>query len=307
MKTEIEITYYPSVSVAMATYNGEQYLEEQLDSILNQTIKPAEIIVCDDGSTDSTRVILEKYQKKGHIVFFVNDKRLGFVGNFKRAVSLTNPHNYVALSDQDDVWLPAKIEAAINLMIKIEINEKPAMVYSDLMLVDQDKNLLNASFRNELCEDAYRHCLETLLFGGFVNGCTMLMNPLMRNYFASIPDRVGINHDTWITFIAYTFGQAGIVDKAHILYRKHINNASEVHHFKRKNLFQKLKAEVLNAFSKNDLFKNEIITAEEFYSTFHQKLSIEEKVLIKQFLKIKGKTYFEKKINLRRFFKNNWI
>src|SRR6476469_5550437 len=110
-KTELEMSNFPSISVAIATYNGELYLEEQLDSILSQTLKPAEIIVCDDLSTDGTQTILEKYQQKGHLRFFVNDKRLGFVGNFKRAVSLTQPNHYVALSDQDDVWLPQKIEA----------------------------------------------------------------------------------------------------------------------------------------------------------------------------------------------------
>jgi glycosyltransferase involved in cell wall biosynthesis len=298
---------YPTVSVAMATYNGERYLEEQLDSILSQTLKPVEIIVCDDQSTDGTRAILEKYQQDGHIRFFINDNRLGFVGNFKKAVSLTKPNNYIALSDQDDIWLPNKIDAAANLILNIEVKGQSAMVYSDLVLVDQDKNILNSSFRNELGQDVYRHCLATLLFGGFVNGCTMLMNPLMRTYFATIPDRPEINHDTWIALIAYTFGHAGIVEKPDIFYRKHLNNASEVHNFKRKNRLQRLKGEVLNAFSKNDLFKNEISTAEAFYHTFHENFSIEDKVLIQNFIQLQGKTYLRKKIALRTFFKNNWI
>lgn len=306
-KTESEMTVYPPVSVAIATYNGERYLEEQLDSILTQILKPVEIIVCDDQSTDGTRAILEKYQQKGHLSFFVNDNRLGFVGNFKRAVSLTKPNHYVALSDQDDIWLPGKIEAALNLILNIEVKGQPAMVYSDLMLVDQDKNLLNPSFRNELGQDAYRHCLATLLFGGFVNGCTMLMNPMMRTYFSTIPEKEGFNHDTWIALIAYTFGHTGIEETIHILYRKHINNASEVHDYKRKNRYQRLKVEVLNAFSKNYLFKNEIRTAEEFFNTFHQNLSVEDKVLIQHFIKLQGKTYLGKKIALRNFFKNNWI
>jgi glycosyltransferase involved in cell wall biosynthesis len=306
-KTESGLSNYPSVSVAMATYNGEKYLEEQLDSILSQTIKPQEIIICDDQSTDGTQAILEKYQQKGYINFFVNDKRLGFVGNFKKAVSLTNPHHYVTLSDQDDVWLPKKIEAAFHLISDIEVKEKPAMVYSDLVLVDENKNLLNSSFRNELGQDVYKNCLNTLLFGGFVNGCTMLMNPLMRNHFASIPDKTGINHDTWIALIAYTFGKAGIVETPHILYRKHFNNATELHQLKQKSRFQRLKNEVINALSKNDLFENEINTAEDFYRTFNELLSSEDKALIQKFMELRGKTYLEKKLALRRFFKQHWI
>lgn len=298
---------YPQVSIAMATYNGEKYLTEQLDSIISQTLKPQEIIICDDQSTDGTIAILEKYQQKGYINFFVNDSRLGFVGNFKKAVSLTKPNNYVALSDQDDVWLPEKIQDAFNLILKIEVEEKPAMVYSDLVLVDQDKNLLNPSFRNELGQDVYIHCLSTLLFGGFVNGCTMLMNPLMRDYFSTIPNKSGINHDTWIALIAYTFGNSGIVEKPHILYRKHFNNATELHHLKQRSRFQRLKTEVINAFSKNDFFENEINTAEDFYNVFNKNLSHEDEILIQKFLKLRGKTYLEKKIELRKFFRNNWI
>ena len=127
---------YPSISVAMATYNGEKYLEEQLDSILSQSLLPSEIIVCDDQSTDGTRKILDKYQQKGLLTYFVNHKRLGFIGNFKRAVSLTSPDHYIALSDQDDIWLPGKIQAAAELLLKVEVGQRPAMVYSDLILVD---------------------------------------------------------------------------------------------------------------------------------------------------------------------------
>lgn len=307
IKTDLKLTDYPSISVALATFNGEKYLEEQLDSILTQTLKPKEIIVCDDQSTDRTRVILNKYQKDGHIIFFVNDSRLGFVENFKKAVSLTHPNNYVALSDQDDVWLPAKIEDAFHLIKDIEIEGKPAMVYSDLVLVDQNKNILNQSFRNELGQDAYEHCLDTLLFGGFVNGCTMLINPLMREYFATIPDHKGMNHDTWVALIAYTFGTVAMVKTPHILYRKHVNNASNVHNFKSKSRYERLKIEILNSFSRNDLFENEIITAEDFYNTFYLNLDDKQKMLFQKFLKLRGRTYLEKKITLRKFFKNNWI
>ena len=244
---------YPSVSVAMATYNGEKYLEEQLDSILSQTLKPSEIIVCDDQSTDGTREILDRYQQRGLIKYFVNEKRLGFIGNFKRAVSLSSSDNYIALSDQDDIWLPGKIQAAADLLLKIEGAKRPAMVYSDLVLVDEEKNLLNKSFRNELGQGGYTHCLETLLFGSFVNGCTMLMDPTMRNYFSSIPEDGALNHDTWMTLIAYTFGEVAVVPDSLILYRRHRNNATDVGNFKKMGRFSRLWAEVLHSFKTNDL------------------------------------------------------
>jgi glycosyltransferase involved in cell wall biosynthesis len=301
-----ESIVYSSISVAIATYNGEKYLEEQLDSILSQTLKPSEIIVCDDQSTDGTREILEKYQQKDLIKYFVNDKRLGFIGNFKRSVSLTSPENYIALSDQDDIWLPSKIQAAAELLLKIEGSNRPAMVYSDLVLVDEDKNLLNKSFRNELGQGGYIHCLETLLFGSFVNGCTMLMNPNMRNYFSSIPEKGTLNHDTWMSLIAYTFGEVAVVPESLILYRKHRNNATELGDFHKLGRFSRLWAEVLHSFKKNDLFEDQISFVSEFYTTFQQDLNEEQKNLIQKFLKLKGKSYLEKKIALRMFFRGKW-
>jgi hypothetical protein len=180
------------------------------------------------------------------------------------------------------------------------------MVYSDLVLVDEDKNLLNKSFRNELGQGGYIHCLETLLFGSFVNGCTMLMNPNMRNYFSSIPEKGTLNHDTWMSLIAYTFGEVAVVPDSLILYRRHSNNATDVGNFHKLGRFSRLWAEVLRSFKKNDLFEDQISFVSEFYTTFQQDLNEEQKNLIQKFLKLKGKSYLEKKIALRMFFRGKW-
>src|ERR1700741_8897 len=153
----------PAISVVMTTYNGERFLVQQIESILSQTLPPKEIIVCDDGSSDGTVNILEKYRKSHSIIYHVNEKRLGVVNNFKKAVSFTSPGNYVALSDQDDIWLPEKLERSATALSTIDDGKTPAMIYSDLIVIDQDKNILNGSLNNELGFDKYRHCLSTLL------------------------------------------------------------------------------------------------------------------------------------------------
>jgi len=300
-------TLYPPVSVAMATYNGAKYLEEQLDSILSQTLAPCELIVCDDLSDDGTSAILERYQSKGLLRFSVNDTRLGYVGNFKKAVSLANPGHYISLSDQDDIWLPRKIEASMNVMLGMEDGHSPAMVYSDLMLVDENKRLLNPSFRNELGQDGYQHCLNTLLFGGFVNGCTMLMNPLMQIYFATIPQGEFVTHDTWIALIAHTFGKVETVPHALIHYRRHSNNATDLLGLKKMSRFERIRSEVISAFQKNELFEKELVCVENFYTTFSGKLTKNQQKLILRFLKLKGKSYIEKKIALWVFFRGRWL
>ena len=306
IKPEHSNSDYPSISVAMATYNGGKYLVEQLDSILSQTLLPAEIIVCDDQSTDNTSAILEIYQSKGLLKYYKNEKRLGFIENFKKAVSLCNPENYISLSDQDDIWLPSKLSLAASSLKKIEEDDFPAIVYSDLILVDQDKNLINPSFRAELGQGGYTYCLETLFFGCFVNGCTMLMNPIMRSYFHTIPNEGALNHDTWISMIAYTFGKADILSEPQVYYRSHANNATEVGDFKKKRRLKRLLYEILHSFKKNDLFEDQIRFASEFYTVFHEKLSPEQRNLFVRFINLRGKSWLHKKIALRMFFRGKW-
>lgn len=290
----------------MATYNGSKYLVEQLDSILSQTLLPAEIIVCDDQSTDNTSAILENYQSKGLLKYYINEKRLGFIGNFKKAVSLCNPENYIALSDQDDIWLSSKLSMTAQFIKNIDETNTPALVYSDLILVDQDKNLINPSFRAELGQGGYNYCLETLFFGCFVNGCTMLMNPAMRSYFSTIPDQGALNHDTWMSMIAYTFGRAAILPAPQVYYRSHANNATEVGDFKKKGRLKRLLYEIVHSFRKNDLFEDQIRFAYEFYNVFHEKLSHEQKNLFIRFIGLRGKSWLYKKIALRIFFRGKW-
>lgn len=290
----------------MATYNGAKYLEEQLDSILAQTLSPAEILVSDDASDDGTTEILEKYQAKGLLRFHVNEQRLGYVGNFQNAVSMAQQDHYIALSDQDDIWLPRKLEAAMGAMQATEESGTPAMVYSDLILVDEAGKLLNTSFRNELGQDGYQHCLNTLLFGGFVNGCTMLMNPEMVKYFKTIPRGEHITHDTWIALIAYSFGNVAQVPEALIHYRRHNNNATDLLGLEKKTRFGRIRSEISSAFKNNDLFEREFDCVGKFYETFSDKLDPEQEKLILKFLKLKGKSYLEMKLGLRGFFRGKW-
>lgn len=97
------------VSIAMATYNGEKYLKEQLDSIYAQTYKNIEVIVCDDCSSDKTVEILDEYKEKYGLKYYINEKNLGFKKNFEKAISLCSG-DFIALADQDDIWIESKIE-----------------------------------------------------------------------------------------------------------------------------------------------------------------------------------------------------
>ena len=122
------MTNIPLVSVAMATYNGEPFLREQLDSIYNQTYKNIQVLVTDDCSDDKTVHILEEYKIRYGLQYYVNDKTLGAVRNFERALSFCKGE-YIALSDQDDIWFREKIDNLVN-----EIGDC-SLIFSDAKLM----------------------------------------------------------------------------------------------------------------------------------------------------------------------------
>lgn len=294
------------VSVVMATYNGERFLEPQINSILTQTVKPAEIIVCDDDSTDNTIAILEKFSDNRSFTYYRNTKRIGVVENFKKAVSLATPGNYIALCDQDDIWMPQKIEKSIEALSKIDDGISPAMIYSDLILIDSNEQVLNPSLDNELGHDKYKHCLETLLFGNFVLGCTIMMNGSMRKFFLDIPNNKAFNHDTWTTLIAFTFGKVAALAQPYIKYRNHDYNVT-FSYLKKKNRAGRIKDHLLFLFQRNNFLEDQIILCREFYHCYHDRLSEEHKKMIKKIAQLENAPYLKKKLAFETAFKGYWI
>ncbi|OKS89001.1 glycosyltransferase family 2 protein [Mucilaginibacter polytrichastri] len=285
------------ITVAMATYNGEKYLEQQLQSILNQTLKPTEIIVCDDVSTDGTLAILKKYKEQGLLSYVVNDRQLGLIDNFKKVVSFAADENFVALSDQDDEWLPDKLEMSAALLEKTNNSKIPCMVYTDLMLIDQNDTILNRSFRNELGQDKYQHNLQTLLFGNFVNGCTMLMNPCLKKLFANIPKNVRLNHDGWMALAAFTFGKADGINLPLVSYRKHHNNASIAADTKPRNRYRSTMNQILDAVKGNhDFLSPQFETVSRFYEYYEKEIPADKRQIFERFLNLKHKPYLFKKL-----------
>ncbi|MDE3143227.1 MAG: glycosyltransferase family 2 protein [Bacteroidota bacterium] len=294
------------ISVAMATCNGEKFISRQIDSILTQTVQPAEIIVCDDASTDHTLSILKQYEVKGLIKLYSNEKRLGVINNFKKAVSLTSADNYIALSDQDDIWFPEKLEQTQQQLIKIDTGTHPCIVYSDMMMIDENEKHINFSFLNELGLDKYQHSLITLLYANFVAGCTVLMNIKMRELFATIPNSKSFNHDTWIALIAFSMGKAKKLSNPYMLYRKHTHNVSFANH-RKKNRLLKVVDHLKSAFVQNGFLDDQIVLVKEFYKYFKEDLPEDNRKIIQQFLRQENKSSIKRKIAFELVFRDKWI
>jgi glycosyltransferase involved in cell wall biosynthesis len=289
------------ISVVMATYNGAKYLEQQIESILKQTLPPAELIVCDDCSTDGTVAILERYKNQLKLNYVVNPRQLGVIDNFTKAVSMAAAGNYISLSDQDDEWMPDKLEKCAQLMEEIEIKELPCMVYSDLLLVDQDENVLNPSFWNEVGEqEKYEHNLQTLLFGQFINGCTTLLNPVLRQRFKNIPNNARFHHDDWIGLIAFAFGKVVSIKEPLVKYRKHGNNVTIKADEKPRNRYRSIAEQLGKVIRvKDDFLSLRFELAHFFYNEFGPAMNADVKHCFEKFLDLEKGSYFTKKLAFR--------
>ncbi len=208
------------ISVALCTYNGEKYLAQQIESILNQSVQVDELVIVDDNSTDQTEEVIKSYANKFPIIkFFKNTPSLGVIKNFERAISLCSG-DYIAPSDQDDVWLNNKIEKMLDAL-----KEKKGMVFCDLIVVNQHLETLHPSFwaSSGLRIGAPQEYLGQLITQNFVTGCACMFTKDIKQKALPFPNNIPM-HDYWLALVAACEDQLHRVPEALIQYRQHSNN-----------------------------------------------------------------------------------
>lgn len=221
-----------TVSVALCTRNGEAFIGAQLDSILDQTRPPHELVVSDDDSTDATlRLVRERvdaYRARGGAVelqVFENRPALGVAANFAQAIAACHG-DLVALSDQDDVWHPERLE-----IIARYFAEHPdvLLVHGDAQRVDADGRSLNRSLfeslrvsRGERSRIERGDALEVLIRRNLVTGATAVFRRALAEQALPIPD--GWIHDEWLAIVASLIGRVAIVPGQLVDYRQHTSN-----------------------------------------------------------------------------------
>ena len=221
-----------TVAVMMATYNGEKFLQEQLDSLINQTYDNWVLFIRDDNSIDDTRKIIdiycEQYSKK---ICFIEDNSLpsggaknNFVGLYQW-VTKRFDFSYYMFCDQDDVWLPQKIEQSINTIKREEKQEEiPLLFHSDLIVVDQKLNIINDSYMKYRVINGNVNDINHLLIQNNVTGCTMLWNKKLNDIIKKTINTDIVMHDWWIALIACLYGKIVFSSRALIYYRQHNKN-----------------------------------------------------------------------------------
>lgn len=222
----------PLVGILMATYNGEKYLVEQIDSILNQTYKNWILLIHDDGSTDSTINLIKDYTNKyPDKIILVEDgiKCGGAKENFFHLINIVKSNftfDYIMFSDQDDVWLPKKIEITLDKIMEVESKygkSKPVLVHTDLKVVDETLSLIHHSFWEYQKINPYNNSLNCLLLENTVTGCTMMINKVLFDKI--IIDKNAMIHDWWIALICrMNDGFIVPIKEQTILYRQHKKN-----------------------------------------------------------------------------------
>jgi glycosyltransferase involved in cell wall biosynthesis len=289
----------PLISVAVATYNGSAFLREQLDSIYSQTYKNLEVVVCDDKSTDNTAAILDEYSKLYALKYHVNDKNLRVVKNFERAINLCSGE-YVALCDQDDVWLPDKIEKSLAMMRRLEEQfgkNIPLLVFTDLKVVDEQLRVRHPSFWQLMKHNPDHHTLNRLLVGHLVTGCTILANKNLVKMVAEIPPNAFM-HDMWLAWTAAYFGKIAYIREPTVLYRQHHNNVVGATHRTWGKFFENVvrKIKVLDFRTLGP----EIQQAEIFVQHYKDKLDLQpgNKQIITDFLSCKQANFLYRKYML---------
>ena len=212
------------IDILLATYNGEKYIEAQLDSILSQSYKNFRLLISDDFSKDRTREILKKYKEKDNrITLFFQEKNLGVVKNFEFLLNKVE-NKYYMLSDQDDIWKNDKIEKSLK---KIE-ETGAGLVYTDLEVVDENLNVIYKSYwklkgftkRANKC-----NTFESFYLNNYVTGCTIISRKEFIKDILPIPNTSKyVLHDYWITLMVSQKSKIVSINEPLIKYRQHKNN-----------------------------------------------------------------------------------
>lgn len=274
------------IDILMATYNGEKYLVEQLDSIINQTYHNWNLLIRDDNSTDKTLEIIQNYHKKDKRIKILKDNKgnIGIVRNFEELLK-SSESEFIMFSDQDDIWVENKLDMYLKMIEKIK--NKGFMIHSDAILFDKNKsNILKDTF---ISKKAINRGLENVFFNYFVQGATILISKEIKNFILPFPKEVYL-HDRYIHLISELFFERIFVNKALIYYRQHGDNQIGA-----KNTIRELLSK--RYFDERDRQLIKVI-----YNKYGSLLTEDKKKLIEEYFKITDieKNRFNRFLNLKK-------
>lgn len=276
-----------AIAVLLSAYNGQAYIRQQIDTILKQEGVELKLFIRDDGSDDATPAIIRKYEGSDNRIIFINRDHRTNIGIQKSFMSLLEfayrnyDMEYFAFADQDDVWLPGKLQAAVNFLDNIE-NKKGKLVYTNKVFVDENLELIESEKI-----DVYNDYTE-LFWKSRAAGCTMLFDRKLTEYILRVKTKSELIHDSWIYRVAKSIGATVVFDEnSYILYRQHGNNSVGL-----KSLYQYQYHESMWYWIKRFipmLFEKRshvlIDAMQEIYDNYYDDLTMEGEKIIRYYLK----------------------
>lgn len=300
------------VGVLLATYNGEKFIGQQIESILAQTYADFKLIIADDCSTDNTYMVADSYRVRfpQKIVLYKNKFPTGSAkGNFFCMFEkYSKEFDYIIFADQDDVWLLQKLEKMMFRMKQLEkkyTKDIPILVHSNLSVTDENLNIIYNDM--EKLTSASSHSLNRLLVENSITGNSMLINKKLIEIYKEPKDC--IMHDWWFALIASSLGKISFIKEPLTLYRQHEKNSLGVAKI---NIFNEVKKRIKNYKKEkkrvrenyNLMFKQ----AQSLYNYYNKDMRKDKKRTVQEFLKLKEKKRIEKIISIirNRFYKSTF-
>ena len=258
------------VAVIMSTYNGEKFIKEQLDSILNQTYKNLEVVVRDDGSKDKTVEIVKEYMKKYPNIVLHEGENLGFIKSFFELLTLAEA-DYYAYADQDDVWMENKIELAVNSLNVLD-DTKPNMAFGNSDYYDEEMKFMSAGPKNK------KVSFLKALFSCCGQGMTMTVNKKTRDMIIDNTPKTCFFHDWWTYLVCIGLGNVAYDNVTTVKYRRRKENATSEGQGYFRLLAWRIKHLLVGDGMKD--IKQQMINFREYY---YYQLSDENKKILKLF------------------------
>lgn len=295
------------VDILLASYNGEKYIAEQIESIISQSFSDWNLIIQDDCSADKTIEIVRVYAKKYpyKISVHINEKPSGSAkANFFSMLRRVK-NDYVMFCDQDDVWNKDKIEITFKKMREAENenNRIPVLVHSDLKVADCNLKTLHKSFVKYQGLNPNYNTINKLVVQNNVTGCTVMINKFLVDLLTAETEGA-LMHDWWLALVAGSFGKIAFCPEQLVLYRQHGNNQlGAVNNRSAKG--------VLHIITKSAETKKRVmstyIQAEQFYKLYKDKLCGDINEILKIYISMHKKSKLKRIYYLLkyRFLKQN--
>lgn len=279
------------IDILLATYNGEAFLAEQIDSLLRQTCQDWSLIIGDDGSTDNTAELLRGYISRypDRMRLLQGGGGLGAAGNFARLIAASNAP-YIMLCDQDDVWHEDKIALSLEALQALEAlhgKHTPLLVHTDAALTDEHLRVTHPSFAAARKSYSTVTPFGRLLVQNPVHGCAMIFNRALAVQAAPLPAEARM-HDMWLALIASAFGHIAYIPRATLDYRQHGRNVIGM---------RKLRLSSAREDARRIMALN-LRQAHAFHARYGGQLPASQRVTLEAFLTLPHKSWLSRRINL---------